>query len=119
MSDLPQIDNNVLAALAAAGGAVFVKLAEKWASKRSDSFNEGERIRAELRQEIDKLKQEITFFKKEADDWRTKYWAAMEQASTDEYRILELEREVERLIKQMEQKVNITDSDNADKDQDH
>jgi hypothetical protein len=97
MTNLSQIDNNVLAAFAAAGGAVFVKVVEKWASKRNDSFSEGERIRSELRDEIDKLKTEVALLKKEADEWRTKYWSSIERETTDEHRIVELEREVEYL----------------------
>lgn len=97
MTNLPPIDNNVLAALAAAGGAVFVKVVEKWASKRNDSFSEGERIRGELRQEIDNLRKEIVSLKKEADEWRSKYWHEMERGTTDEHRISELEKEIENL----------------------
>ena len=97
MPNLHPIDNNVLAAIAAAGGAVFVKVVEKWASKRNDSFSEGERIRIELRIEIDKLKTEMISLKKEADEWREKYWASIERETTDEYRIEELQKEVEKL----------------------
>jgi DNA polymerase III delta prime subunit len=97
MTNFPDIDNNVLAASAAAGGAVFVKIVEKWASKRNDSFSEGERIRSELREEIEILKTEVAFLKKEANEWRTKYWEAIERGDTDEHRIKELQREVEYL----------------------
>ncbi len=97
MTTLPQIDNNVLAAIAAAGGAVFVKFVEKWASKRNDSFSEGERIRGELRHEIEKLKIEVAELKKEADAWRKKYWEEVERGTTDEHRISELQKEVDEL----------------------
>jgi peptidoglycan hydrolase CwlO-like protein len=97
MINLREIDNNVLAALAAGGGAVFVKIVEKWASKRNDSFSEGERIRSELRHEIDKLKAEIVLLKKEADVWRTKYWESVEKETTDEHKIEELQREIKNL----------------------
>jgi hypothetical protein len=90
---LHNIDTNVLVALTAAGGAVLVKLVEKWASHKNNSFVEGERIRNELRLEINLLKEKIH----EADDWKTKYWDMLQKHNVYVHKIHELEQTVELL----------------------
>jgi len=76
------------AAAAAVIGGGLVKVVDKLLSKRSEAFNESQKIRDELRLEIDSLrdqldryKKELEAWKEEADEWRAKYWEQVEQSA--------------------------------------
>jgi peptidoglycan hydrolase CwlO-like protein len=108
--NLTDMNTTAVAAIIAAVGAVLVKVIEKWASNRNESFNEGERIRKELRDEIESMKDDVTELKREANEWRQKYWTSVHRERTDEYRIEELETEIKQLHKIL--KDRFPDSDN-------
>ena len=94
------MNQNVLAASIAAGGAVLVKVVEKWMERRAkeksneELYDEGERIRKELRQDVDRLQDENERLRTDSDKWRAKFWKTQNEEST---RIKELESELERL----------------------
>lgn len=58
--DFPELNSNALATAAAIIGGIIVKIVDKWASKKSvnTTFVEAERIRAELRLDVDRLHNE-------------------------------------------------------------
>jgi uncharacterized coiled-coil DUF342 family protein len=88
--DLSSISETQAALLSAIFGGAGVKLLEKLLSRRSDNFNEAEKIRTELRTQLDTARTEVDEWKSEADDWREKYW---EQVAVN----IELQSEVEKL----------------------
>lgn len=93
---LTTLDPTTLGVIAAAVGAVVVKIAEKWLGRRSESALEAERVRAELRaenldstSEAERLRAELRVentllrsdnirLRKDADEWREKYWHAFD-----------------------------------------
>jgi hypothetical protein len=78
------------AAFAAVFGGIGVKLLDKVMSKRSEQFLEATKIREELRAEVVVLRQLITQAEAETVEWRSKYYAQMEENIT-------LNSEVQRL----------------------
>jgi hypothetical protein len=89
--DLSSINETQAALLSAVFGGAGVKLLEKLLARRSDTFNESEKIRAELRTQLDTARKELEEAKNEADDWRAKYWAQVQvcielQAETEKIR---------------------------------
>lgn len=68
------IDPNVVTALAAAGGAILMKLIEKWLARQSETFSQAQKIREELRTEIDRLNTDNIRLRKELDQWKNRYW---------------------------------------------
>jgi hypothetical protein len=97
MTAIPQLDTNAIAVLASIAGGIVVKLIEKWAVNRNNSFSEGEKIRNELRLEVDKLRKDIETSHTAVDIWRGKYWDSVERETTDEHKIEELSVEVSDL----------------------
>jgi predicted nucleic acid-binding Zn-ribbon protein len=91
---LPTVDPNVMTAVAAAGGAILIKVVERWLGRRNENNNEAERIRKELREELTRYRSENIRLEKELDEWRTKYWEKKKLYDSDELRINELESEV-------------------------
>lgn len=109
MPVLPTVDPNVTTAVAAAGGAILIKLVERWLSRRSDNSAEAERLRQELREEVLRLRADNIRLEKEVDEWRTKYWNKKALHDSDEFRINELESEVSdslNLIQSLTDKVD-------------
>ena len=100
---LAAIDANVLAAIAAAGGAILLKIVEKWTIRRSETLNDAARIRNELRSDIMRLREENIQLEKEANDWHEKYWEAKSIHESDELRISEFKVEVSNGLIRMEQ----------------
>ena len=88
------VDPNVTTAIAAVGGAILIKLVEKWIGRRNDSMIEGERLRTELRAEIDRYREDNIRLERELAEWRSKYWEKRNGYDSDEIRISELETEV-------------------------
>jgi predicted RNase H-like nuclease (RuvC/YqgF family) len=93
------MNQNVLATIIAAGGAIFVKIIEKWMEhneeqKTENTYAEGERIRQELRVDVERLHDENEKLRNESDKWRAKYWRTQTQESG---RIEDLKAEIERL----------------------
>jgi uncharacterized protein (DUF3084 family) len=91
---LHTVDPNVTTALAAAGGAILIKIVERWLGRRNETNNEAERIRKELREELTRYRTDNIRLEKEVDEWRTKYWKSKKLHDSDEIRIDELESEV-------------------------
>ena len=94
---LAAIDANVLAAIAAAGGAIFVKIIEKWAIRRSETMSDASRLRDELRTDIIRLRKENQDLESEALLWHEKYWTVRtihenEKAAQHEFRLEVLQR---------------------------
>lgn len=81
---LPSVDANVIAAIAAAGGAITIKLIEKWAIRRSENLIDAQRIRDELRSEITRLRDENIRLQTEALTWHNKYWEVKELQDSGE-----------------------------------
>ena len=109
MPVLPTVDPNVTAAVAAAGGAILIKIVERWLSRRNDHSAEAERLRRELREEVIRLRADNIQLKKEADEWRTRYWNKKALYDSDEIRINDLESEVSggaAMIKNLNDKVD-------------
>lgn len=91
---LPTVDPNVTTAIAAAGGAILIKIVERWLGRRNENNNEAERIRKELREELTRYRTENIRLEKELDDLRTKYWSNKRLHDSAETRINDLESEV-------------------------
>jgi len=91
---LPTVDPAVMTALAAAGGAILIKVIERWLNRRSEDNNEAEKIRKELREELIRYRSENIRLEKELDELRIKYWERVKLYDSDEIRINELEAEV-------------------------
>lgn len=94
MFTLPTVDSNVTTAIAAAGGAILIKIVEKWLSRRNETRTEAERIRAELREEVNRYREDNIRLEKEINEWKTKYWNKKRMHESDELRIEELESDV-------------------------
>jgi peptidoglycan hydrolase CwlO-like protein len=88
--DLSTIGDTQAALLSAIFGGAGVKILEKIISRRSEKYNEAEKIRAELRTELEVAKKEVEDRKTEADEWREKYWHQVQLCS-------EYQAEIERL----------------------
>jgi chromosome segregation ATPase len=82
--NLPSVDANVLAAIAAAGGAITIKLIEKWAIRRSENLIDAQKIRDELRSEITRLRDENIRLHTESLSWHNKYWEIKELQDSGE-----------------------------------
>lgn len=68
------------AALAAVSGGVGIKILEKLLSKRDTQFSDATQIRDELREEVTALREEVESYKKDAADWRQKYYDKVEES---------------------------------------
>ena len=66
------------AIIAALFGGAGVKILDKVLSNRSQYLQETERLRTELRQDVERLSEELVAQKEEADEWRKKYWELVE-----------------------------------------
>ena len=75
------------AAVAAILGGIGVKIIDKMLTKRSETFLEGSKMRDELRSENTLLRQELEQLELERNEWREKFYAAVES------HILELENQ--------------------------
>lgn len=114
MPFLPSVDQNVTTAVAAAGGAILIKVAERWLNRRNDHNVEAERIRKELREEVNRLRADNIRLEHEADEWRTKYWNKKAMYDYDEIRINDLESEVSggvAMIKSLNDKVDVLEKE--------
>jgi len=108
MPFLPSVDPNVTTAVAAAGGAILIKIVERWLNRRNDNSAEAERIRKELREEVNRLRADNIRLERDADEWRAKYWSKKRLYDSDEIRINDLESEVSggvALIRSLNDKV--------------
>lgn len=94
--DLSSISETQAALLSAVFGGAGVKLLEKLLSRRSDAFTESEKIRAELRAQLETSRKELDEWKTEADDWREKYWGQVQVC-------IELQSENEKLKNELAQ----------------
>ena len=76
------LDTNILIGVGSAlfGGA-GVKILEKLLARKSEQFLEAEKIRAELRDEIEFLKTEMEKLSAEVVLWRERYWTFYEEAA--------------------------------------
>lgn len=72
------ISDTTTAIIAALFGGAGVKLLEKILSSRSNYLAETERLRNELRHDVERLSEEVVAQKEESDDWRKKYWELVE-----------------------------------------
>lgn len=91
---LPSVDPNVITALAAAGGAITIKVVERWLGRRNDDTNEAERIRKELREELNRYRNDNIQLEKELDQMRVKYWKHKKLYDSDEIRVSDLQTEI-------------------------
>jgi len=96
------IDPNVLAGIAAAGGAIVIKIVEKWMSKDTEDEAEAKNIRSELRMEIQRLHDENIRLEKDNQQWRHKYWEQKNLHDSDEVEITSLHALKEERIKEIE-----------------
>jgi len=103
MFSLANIDANVLAAIAAAAGAILLKIIEKWTIRRSETLNDAARIRNELRADIIRLREENTQLEKEVNEWHEKYWAAKSLHESDELIISSFEVGIDKGLERIEQ----------------
>lgn len=100
---LTSIDANVLAAIAAAGGAILLKIVEKWTIRKSETMNDAARIRNELRSDITRLREENIQLEKEVNEWHEKYWAEKSLHDSDEMLIRTFKTEVSDGINRIKQ----------------
>ena len=75
------------AAIAAILGGLGVRVIDKMLTKRSETFLEATKLRDELRSENTLLRGELELLEVDRDEWREKYYAAIEQ------HIMELEHQ--------------------------
>lgn len=75
-------NDTTTAIVSALFGGAGVKILDKILSSRSDQFSETAQLRTELRDQNDRLTAELDSTKLEADSWRTKYWALVENDLT-------------------------------------
>jgi F0F1-type ATP synthase membrane subunit b/b' len=80
-------------------GGIGVKVLDKVMSKRSEAFNESTKIREELRQQVNALREEAEASKGEADEWRQKYWEQVELNISQRGLLEDLRVEVDKLHK--------------------
>lgn len=72
------LSETTTAIIAALFGGAGVKILDKVLSNRSQYLAETERLRTELRQDVERLSEEVIAQKEEADEWRKKYWELVE-----------------------------------------
>lgn len=58
---------------------VGVKILERWLGKKDRNSTDAAQIRSELREQITTAKEEIRRLEDELDEWRAKYYAAIEE----------------------------------------
>jgi uncharacterized coiled-coil DUF342 family protein len=88
--------DNWASILAAIFGGVGIKILDKLFSPK-DVLNESKTIRVELRKELVGLREEREASRKEADEWRTKFWREIEENSNLVSQISILQAELENL----------------------
>lgn len=88
-----------IAIAAAIFGGAGVKVIEKWLSRSEIKDDSAFKLRTELREELERLRKELEETKDELDDYRTKYYAMMEQFSKTK---IELEAALYKIQKQTE-----------------
>jgi chromosome segregation ATPase len=118
---IADIDANVLAAIAAAGGAILLKIVEKWTIRRSETLSDAARIRDELRADITRLRDENLQLEKEVNEWHEKYWTEKSLRDSDELLINAFRMEVSgglNRIKQLETNLDTDRTDIADLEKD-
>ena len=71
------------AAIAAILGGIGVKIIDKMLTKRSETFLEGAKLRDELRSENTFLRQEVEQLELDRNEWREKFYAAVEAHITE------------------------------------
>jgi hypothetical protein len=71
------------AAIAAILGGLGVRMLDKMLTKRSETFLEATKIRDELRSENTLLRRDLEFIEVERNEWREKYYAAVEAHIND------------------------------------
>ena len=67
--------------LGALFGGAGLRWVDKMLSRRTERYNEAERIRAELRIEVDAAKEENKKLSEEVIIWRERYWKFYEEAA--------------------------------------
>jgi phage shock protein A len=67
--------------IAAALGGGAVRLLDKLLARRNENFNEAERLRAELREELETLRTDIIRLEQEVESWKQRYWIEYENAA--------------------------------------
>jgi len=108
------LDPNVLAGIAAAGGAIVIKIVEKWMSKSSEDEAEAKTIRSELRMEIQRLHDENIRLEKDNQDWRQKYWELKNVHDSDEVEITSLTSIKNERLRQIEDLETVVNQLNID-----
>lgn len=71
----------VIVTIGAVFGGVGAKFLDKTLSKKSDHYTEAERLRTELRAEIESLRTQIGALESEVTQWRELYWKFYEEAA--------------------------------------
>lgn len=96
MNELQTISPELVAAIAAAIGAVVVKIFEKWMSNRNNQKSI-ETLQNYHKQELDSLREELDKANKNISKWQKKYWEATSMTDSDEHKIDELTKKVQDL----------------------
>jgi malate synthase len=86
--------------IAAVFGGVGIKLLDKLFSHPKDVMNESKRIRDEIRKENTALRSEVDARRKDADEWRSKYWLEIEENANLVSQISIMQAELENLRNQ-------------------
>lgn len=74
-----ELNPTVQAAIFTAVGALTLKVYDAYVSKGRNKVDYDTVTRAEMRREIEALREEMGRMKKENDEWRTKYYALKEE----------------------------------------
>lgn len=82
--------NTLIGVVGAIFGGIGVRIVDKMLSRRSDAFTEAEKIRSELRSEVDVLKEEISILQEDVVKWRELYWKVYEEAAQLRVEVKEL-----------------------------
>jgi predicted nuclease with TOPRIM domain len=88
-----------IAIAAAVFGGAGVKVIEKWLNRSEVKDDSAFKLRTELREELERLRKELEETKEDLDEYRTKYYAMMEQFSKTK---IELEAALYKIQQQAE-----------------
>ncbi len=81
--DLNQIltSDGFIATVGALFGGAGARILDKTLSRKSDHYSEAERLRSELREEIDSLRKQVAELETEVVTWRERYWKFFEESA--------------------------------------
>lgn len=68
-------------------GGIFIKILDHTLVKTKNKNEEAEKIREELREAVNALNSTVEHAKKEADEWRARYWAEVESHADTKSRL--------------------------------